>query len=236
MEQESERKTAGLRGACLARAKAGAARATAWALASLLLLVFGPGAEAQELIVIDITDPAAVTFTTTGAAPSANGGNVPGIDGIDFLQFFTAEIAGYRSGDLSPSNLAPSQDSSEPYHSWNTDSYSGSNIDLNFYSDQGSSQHFNTTSPAFSGSATVDFTGFTAYLPTNGATGQISDGNSGDASGPSRPLTILGTWKAVSAVPEPSVSLLVGLGGVVLLARLGRLRKSGLGAESGRKS
>jgi hypothetical protein len=191
-------------------------------LASLLGFLSLPVAEADILVTIDITNPAAVVFTATGAAPSANGPNVPGINGIDFLQFFTTEISGFALGDVTPSTFATYLDSDYPYLNWNTDSYSGPNVDLNFYSQDGSSQHFNTSSPAFVGTATVNFTAYASYLPSAGATGQITDGNSGNASGPSRPLTVLGSYQVV---PEPSTWALLALGLAALLPGLRRLRK-----------
>lgn len=191
-------------------------------LACLIGLLSVPAARADILVTIDITNPAAVVFTATSAAPQSSGPNVPGINGIDFLQFFITEISGFASGSVSPSTFATYLDSGYPYQDWNTDSYSGSNVDLNFYSQDVSSQRFNTADPAFVGTATVNFTAYAAYLPSAGATGQITDGNSGNASGPSRPLTVLGTYQVV---PEPATWALLALGLAALLPGLRRLRK-----------
>ncbi|MBN8711699.1 MAG: hypothetical protein BGO12_18325 [Verrucomicrobia bacterium 61-8] len=194
-------------------------------IACLTGLLSVPVARADILVTIDITNPAAVVFTATGAAPSADGPNVPGINGIDFLQFFITPISGFALGDVTPSTFATYLDSNYPYLNWNTDSYSGPNVDLNFYSQDGSSQHFNTTDPAFVGTATVNFTSYASYLPSAGATGQITDGNSGNASGPSRPLTVLGTYQVV---PEPSTWALLALGLAACLTLLRRRGKRAL--------
>lgn len=185
-------------------------------IACLLGLVGLPAARADLLVTIDITNPGAVVFTATSAAPLANGPNVPGISGIDFLQFFITPLSDFTLGDVTPSTFATYLDSNYPYLNWNTDSYSGSNVDLNFYSQDGSSQRFNTTDPAFVGTATVNFTAYASYLPSAGATGQITDGNSGNASGPSRPLTVLGTYQVV---PEPSTWALLALAACLPLLR-----------------
>lgn len=190
-------------------------------IASLIGLLSIPVANAGILITIDITDPSAVVFTATSAAPSADGPNVPGINGIDFLQFFITPIDGFALGDVTPSTLATYLDSHYPYLNWNTDSYSGPNVDLNFYSQDPSSQRFDTSSPAFIGTATVDFSAYASYLPSAGATGQITDGNSGNASGPSRPLTVLGTY---NVVPEPATCALLAL--TLLLPFLLKLKKT----------
>lgn len=195
-------------------------------LACLLGLVGLPAARADYLVTIDITNPAAVVFTATGAAPTANGSGVPGIGGIDFLQFFITPISGFVMGDVTPSTFATYLDSSYPFLNWNTDSYSGSNVDLNFYSQKPSSQSFNTADPAFVGAGTVNFTAYASYLPSAGATGQITNGNSGNASGPSRPLTVIGTYQVV---PEPSTWALLALG---LAACLPFLRRRGKRALS----
>ncbi len=191
-------------------------------LACLIGLLSVPAARADILVTIDITNPAAVVFTATSAAPTATGSGVPGINGIDFLQFFITPISGFALGDVTPSSFATYLDSTYPYQNWNTDSYSGSNVDLNFYSQKPSSQHFNTADPAFVGTATVNFTAYAAYLPTAGATGQITNGNSGNASGDSRPLTVLGSYQVV---PEPATWALLALGLAALLPGLRRLRK-----------
>lgn len=180
-------------------------------------------ARADILVTIDITNPAAVVFTATSAAPQSSGPNVPGTSGIDFLHFFAIEISGFALGLVSQSTFATYLDSSYPYLNWNTDNYSVDNVDLQFYSQKTSSQHFSTSDPAFVGTGTVDFSAYAAYLPTVGATGQITDGYSGNASGDSRPLTVLGTYQVV---PEPATWALLALGLAACLPVLRRLRKS----------
>ncbi len=129
-------------------------------------------ARADILVTIDITNPAAVVFTATSAAPQSSGPNVPGTSGIDFLHFFAIEISGFALGLVSQSTFATYLDSSYPYLNWNTDNYSVDNVDLQFYSQKTSSQHFSTSDPAFVGTGTVDFSAYAAYLPTVGATGR----------------------------------------------------------------
>lgn len=191
-------------------------------IACLIGLLSVPAARADILVTIDITNPAAVVFTATSAAPLTSGPNVPGTGGIDFLHFFATEISGFALGLVSQSTFATYLDSSYPYLNWNTDNYSGPNVDLTFYSQKTSSQHFSTSDPAFVGTGTVNFSAYAAYLPSAGATGQITDGNSGNASGDSRPLTVLGTYQVV---PEPATWTLLALGLAACLPALRRLRK-----------
>ncbi|GAT32447.1 PEP-CTERM protein-sorting domain-containing protein [Terrimicrobium sacchariphilum] len=197
-------------------------------IACLIGLLSVSAARADILVTIDITNPAAVVFTATSAAPQSSGPNVPGTGGIDFLHFFAVEISGFASGLVSQSTFATYLDSSYPYQDWNTDEYSRSNVDLQFYSQKTSSQHFSTSDPAFVGTGTVDFSAYAAYLPTAGATGQITDGASGNASGDSRPLTVLGSYQVV---PEPATWALLALGLAALLPGLRKLRKPAVARE-----
>jgi hypothetical protein len=88
-----------------------------------------------------------------------------------------------------------------PYLFWGSDTYPGATLqDLNLFSVTPVSQTFTSGSPAFSGTATIDLSAYSVYLPTTvGDLGFIYAGNS---SGPGNGSPI-GIWQ-VTAVPEPS--------------------------------
>lgn len=188
---------------------------TFFAAAAIAFLALAHPSRAAVLLSIDTSNPSAVTITATGNFSSINENNRKTSDGIDLLQFFISSNS-FNSTSVSGS-LTPSGGGSSSYSQAFQDSYSGSAVDLNLLSGSSSPQNFSTTTPAFTGTATLDLSSYSSALPAAGASGDILDGwkyiNSG---------VVIGKW---SVVPEPSTYALFGMGAVVLL-RAARRRKT----------
>ena len=167
-----------------------------------LLAVTPWAARAEVVLLVDITNPAAVKITATSAFAQAAGPAVPQLVGIDLLQFFTAPVD-LGVGYFLSSTLTPPGGGA--YLNFEDDNYSGSDIDLNLL-DGGNledPQNFNTSSPAFTGEGTLDLSGVAAYLPAFGASGNVLNGANDATFG-----TVVGQWQAV---PEPSTYVLLAL-------------------------
>lgn len=187
-----------------------------------------PSSGAAVLLIVDVSDPAAISITATGAAPSANdqgNDNTWTFDGVDLLEFFTADAGGDAGGSLgSASSLKPTG-SVNIYNEWLADFFStdgGDFLDLNLYYNDfvPDPQNFDTTQPAFSGSATLDLTDLVALLPAPGTSGLILAGYS-DFAGP-----VIGEWTVVPEVSPGMQAAVFGLGaaGLLLLRRNRRHR------------
>ncbi|CAN5451652.1 hypothetical protein BH09VER1_BH09VER1_36070 [soil metagenome] len=173
----------------------------------IALCLAKPASAQNFVLTIDVTNPSAVTIVTTGSFSSADSSATSTAEGVDLLNFFTAEISG--SGFTNYSNLVPA-DTMVLFDRWYIDNASGSNVDLNLYNgNPGTPQTFTTTTPVFSGSASYNFSAFASQLPlsTSGATGNVI---AGDSSGDK---VVLGTWQIV---PEPGACGLLLLAGLVL--------------------
>lgn len=160
-------------------------------------------ASAQILLTINDTNSSAVIITATGMAPAVNSDVISVQDGIDLLAFLTSPLASSEipipESDLMGGGVSVS------YNEAYVDNYSGSDIDLNIFSNSGSdTQNFSTSQPAFTGTATLDLSGFA--LPTAGASGEIIVGYNGSGNN-----EVIGTWQVVSA-PEPGTNSLLAVG------------------------
>jgi hypothetical protein len=173
-----------------------------------LLLATASSAPAVVLLVVDITDPTAVTITATGAPAEMPDSSTLTFDGATLLDFFTEEVGDggvLLSGDLTANGVTA------PYDEAFFDAVFGSVVDLNLYTfDGGELQSFTTTEPAFTGSATllVDFTGFEFLLPAPGTTGDLMAGWSLTAG------EIIGDW---TVVPEVTPWAQAGVMGLAVL-------------------
>lgn len=188
-----------------------------------LLLAFGViaalGASARAdstfLLTIDDSNLSAVVITATGFASETDDSSTSTYDGVNLLQFFTADVTsaakGALVGDLaSMSSLGPSFS----YYRWDADHASGSYVDLNLYGRSAvtETQEFSTNWAAFTGSVTIDFSAYATALPALGTHGDILAGWSGNEG------QVIGSWVVV---PEPSpVGLfLLGLAGLAVWRR-----------------
>ena len=191
---------------------------TSWRTTFAALLIFGLGmavtpAQADVLLEVDVSNPAAVTFKATGAFSAVNDSSTTVNDGVDLLVFFadTALPGAPMSGNLKPLN-----DGGVAYDLWWPDSYSSGGEeplrDLCLYKGiQTFTQHFSTGVPALTGAASADLSAFSTILPSPGTSGDIIAGYyDGGAH------QVIGQWEVV---PEPATLSLLALGGLALIRR-----------------
>jgi len=166
------------------------------------ILVSCVASSAATVLLVDVSDPSAVKISSSGANADADSDNVPEAAGIDLLRFFTGAV-NMSVMYVNSSSLTPS--GGNAYSNFEGDDYSGSLVDLNLISSSLSAmQNFSTTTPAFTGEAYLDLSGFTAFLPTFGTSGNILVGANMETYG-----TVIGQWQAV---PEPQTYALIAMG------------------------
>jgi len=192
---------------------------SALVLAAGLFAATFPAAGQSILIDINESNPSAVQLIATGNLPIVNDSSQPIASGVDLISFFTASAAGggAATGSLMP--FAPTI----AYSQWVTDDLNNSpnNLDLNLYNSSANlTQTFSTSSPAFTGTATINLSSLLADLPSTGATGPIYSGYSA-----SRPQgQLIGEWQVV---PEPPAVAQLALGALTFagLALVRRARR-----------
>ena len=185
-------------------------------LASLFVMGFGVLSEQAQasnvLLFVDVSDPAAVTFTSTLNLSSVNDSSFTTYEGVDLVGFFSSEYVG-SSGLMSGNLKFPT--AAWQYYKWNSDQRvpGAPWSDLNLYNHDSTpgNQAFSTTAAAFTGTGTINLTGYS--LPSPGDSGDIIPGANS-----ATPFPVIGQWQVV-AVPEPSSVLLSGLGLAALLGR-----------------
>jgi hypothetical protein len=181
-----------------------------------MALISGMGLEKSSaspynfLLTINDADPSAVIFTATGHNASVDDSSTEGRIGAELLGFFSQTQ--YNLYNAFPPNSALfGSGMTLSYNCIASDNYStegGDYLDLGFFvNDENPAandlQTFSTTSPAFSGSWTINLAGFevdASALPADGSRGQIMSGFSG------QPGNVIGAWEVVNTVPEPSAA------------------------------
>jgi len=171
-----------------------------FAALAVVAMAFTARSMGDVLLEINDSNPNAVTITATGNFSSINATGISDGHGVDLLEFFTsvAPRGGFDySGSLAPNSVPESYDTLYV----NDDSGTPSDADIFNYNGAGYyAQNFSTTAPAFTGTATVDFSSVASLLPPGGDSGNILDGNSVSSEG------VIGTWYVV---PEPSTYALL---------------------------
>lgn len=192
--------------------------------AFMLVMGFGAksalGQASNVRLTVNVSNPAAVTFTATGNSSLVNDASFTAYDGVELIGFFTGAPVGGTSGGMSGS-LAP-VDSASPYDFWlNDNRFGGSSlIDLNLYKGDESAgiQTFSTEMAAFTGIGTIDFSrDLGSSLPSPGSYGDIIPGYYNQT-----PTPVIGQWQVI---PEPSTGLLVIFGGGSALFAVCRNRR-----------
>lgn len=179
-------------------------------------LTLGTMAQAQVLLTVDISNPANVTVTATGANAAVNDSSAQ-----DFLGF---TLIGFLTGDSNAltgvGGTLEADGADGPYDQVFALDYAAGDLsagpDLNLFVSAGSgTQIFSTSSPAFTGVLAGNLSVFAALLPSSGHSGAIQVGG-----GPSG--SVLGTY---TVVPEPSTFLLAtATWGISLIFRRRRIR------------
>ncbi len=208
-----------------------------------LFLLSAVAAQAAVLIQIDVSDATNVTFAATGSFADVDNSLYTTNDGVDLMAFFTGDSASAQALVPIPIGLegmsggftaAGVQDA---YNSWVRDNVTkGMNIDLNLYFELGGNeataavplaasapkpvglQLFSTTSAAFTGTGSIDFTTESQFLPQIGASGEIRPGYSDIGLGAS-----IGRWLVI---PEPSTYAILLGAGVLAAAAIARRRRN----------
>lgn len=163
--------------------------------------------QAQVLLTVDVTNPAAVTYTATGALASAGDGTHVHVYAT-LVGFFTAPAPAVAP-DLVARTLSDFVTGS-PYSQQLAD---GANLRLWTFG------LANINVPLFAGSDTGDLSAAGAFLPPNGASGNILlEPGLG---------TVPGQWQAVAVVvPEPHEYALMAGTGLLGFAAWRRRRRS----------
>ena len=189
-----------------------------------LILNKASAQSSSVLLIVNDSNPSAVTITATGNVPTATCTDIMVNYGADLLSFFTSDAftggtgIGESSWHWSGTGFSlTANGAGVPYATAEADNlstdasedYQGAYVDLNLYVagfDTGSAnlQDFNTAQTAFTGSLTINFTSFgiASLLPPPGSSGYVVDGdvNSLFEVGAS----IIGTWE----VPLPTINIL----------------------------
>ena len=132
--------------------------------------------QGDRFLTINVSNPAAVTITATGATPENNASATFG-EGVDLLNFFTSTSYGHFAAD-NPTSLTTGDSSSGPtLDGWYGDNLSTNglaNVDLNLYSStSGAAETFTRGEAAFSGSITLNLAGL---CPSHGRHKDDGDG------------------------------------------------------------
>jgi hypothetical protein len=181
------------------------------------------GAPAQVLLVVNETDPSAVTITATGAASSASV-STTFFDGFDLLNFFNQDasqggadpnVSTLTTGDSSTGPIfnndysddeSTTADGNPPYYDLNI--YVSSPTNAGQPAPGNPTETFTSGSTAFIGTMTINLS---AYSLSGASTGIVYGGTSFDDAGSANDI---GTY--VLEAPEPSTYAMM-LGGLVVL-------------------
>lgn len=183
------------------------------ALAVFVALFFaGAAAKADVILLVDISDPGNVTFTATNAVSQQSAGPGDINDGITLQGFFTSNFDFNQAIGSSTLGAAITNPADSFYSVGINNTNDVGLQDLNFFAGGGPTQEFIAGQLALVGSGSLNMTG--APLPQFGATGNIVFGDTNLGSAP-----IIGQWRAISSIPEPSSLGILALSGLFLFRR-----------------
>ena len=190
-------------------------------LGAIFVLISAASAQGQILLTVDITNPDAVVFRATVNGPSTSVSSNVFNDGIDLVDFFTANVYTGISFYASPTSLTTGDGSAGPVFDTGASTLSGSEIDdvdLDVFSSTNfSTMSFTTGQPALAGALTFNLSG--QPLPVVGTSHELLSGYIGSGSTP------IGSYLVVEA-PEPSTWTLLALGFITLALARGRRARS----------
>jgi len=190
---------------------------------SVSSLSFIASSHAAVVLTIDVSTPGAVTFTATSEFSSTDSSLSIAYDGFTVDDFFTSS-QDYDNSSTLTGNLSPVVGSGLTYNGFGTFEFSDNDgafknaTDLSIFSNgtgaAADTQVFQTTSTAFTGVATFDFSASLAALPVIGTSGNVYSGYW--QSGTADHGELVGQWQVV---PEPSSTLLLGLGAFAMISK-----------------
>lgn len=187
-----------------------------FATLSLFTLLLSANVNADIILTVDISDPSAVIFTTTDAFADGNfdGLSVNGITLKDFFDGNTFQLPGQTvGGSIAAISSADGSTRENLTGIWVANFGGGfTPNDVAFYDrlSAGNAIFSFDSQRALTGSAVFDLTPFEG-LPTVGTIGNVHFDN------PDR-NQILGQWQVIN-VPEPSTTILLAFGSVLVLLR-----------------
>lgn len=165
-------------------------------------------AQADVILIIDITNPALVTFTATGAfAENDDIDDTYLSEGFTLMSFFRPEVS--FDEEYFDTSTLDSPGGNFSYTVLFPTGILSPQVDLNIAGSGFSTQDFTTTAPAFTGFATVDLRHWMPYI-AGGTTGNIL---AGDAL---YNTEIIGQFQVV---PEPGVVWLFVVAALFLIFR-----------------
>lgn len=171
-------------------------------LASFCFLISNLKPVYAQVLLINVSNPSAVTFTGTGAFAEANFTGDGGARQIRLDLFFVNDVG--ASGQGATSSTLVTYDAPTPLNNAIVRPGAAGPKTLILTSFSGELQNFSVSAAAFSGVATFDLSDWASSLPSPGASGNIGAFNESNSTS-----AIIGTYSIV-AVPEPSTYALVG--------------------------
>lgn len=171
--------------------------------------LFSSAARAQPqpvLLTVNISNPAQIRFTTTGAFPQTNNNGSTPFSGILLVDLFTADFD--MSSTVAPLNGNLATTGSVPFEVGFANGLAPRR-DLNLLArpttpGANDLSTYSTATPAFVGSSVLDLSGFApAALQSVGFVGNVLAGDFAPAS------PVIGTYQVI--VPEPACAAALGI-------------------------
>jgi hypothetical protein len=159
-----------------------------------------PASADLVLISVDVSDPAAVSFSATDELLLISDSSARNTEGVTLVSFFTADSSlGDTTNPTPVTGSLIARDNTFNAYNYALNEYGFLTLtDMNLvHNSEENLQFFRAGEPAFLGISTINLS--TASLPSPGASGDIKVGDTINGSG-----VVLGQW---AVVPEPSAFL-----------------------------